>query len=131
MPVPADIRVLIIDDDPAGLHAMAEAIRLLSVEPIVIDEAPSATQALDRLSEERYDCVMCDVLMPGMSGMEFLTMAQRIYPKMAVILMTAGDQAVRDEALENGAFVFLSKPLNLDTVMHTIGLAAEWTRRNL
>jgi DNA-binding NtrC family response regulator len=130
MPVPRDMRLLIVDDDLASLYAMAEAIRTHSVESIVIDQAASATEALERLSEERYDCIMCDVLMPEVSGMEFLTMAQRIYPKMAVILMTAGDPSVRDLALENGAFAFLTKPLNIDVVMNTLGLAAEWTRRN-
>jgi CheY-like chemotaxis protein len=130
MPLPRDLRLLLIDDDPAGLYAMTEAIRLLTPDPIVIDQALSAEQALDRLAEERYDCIMCDVLMPGIGGMEFLIMARRIYPRMAVILMTAGDPSVKDQALANGAFAFLTKPLNMDVVMNVLTRAAEWTRRN-
>ena len=128
MPMPRDMRLLIIDDDPASLYAMVEAIRE-RMDSIVIDTALSATAALERLSEQRYDCVLCDVLMPRMDGMEFLAMARRIYPKTAVILMSAGDQTVRDVALEKGAFTFFPKPLDIDRVMAALALAAEWTRR--
>ena len=127
MLVPSDIRLLIVDDDPLGLYALTEAIKQ-RVESIVIDRAASGKEAFERLSEERYDCVISDVLMPQMDGLEFLAMSRQIYPKMAVILMTAGDPSIRDEALENGAFAFFLKPLDIDIVINTLGLAAEWTR---
>jgi len=126
--MPRDMRILIVDDDPAALYAMTEAIKH-SVESIVIDQAASAKEAFERLSEERYDCVISDVLMPEMDGLEFLSMSREIYPKMAVILMTAGDPSIRDEALENGAFAFFRKPLDIDKVIESLMLAAEWTRR--
>jgi DNA-binding NtrC family response regulator len=126
--MPRDMRILIVDDDPAALYAMTEAIKH-SVELIVIDQAASAKEAFERLSEERYDCVISDVLMPEMDGLEFLSMSREIYPKMAVILMTAGDPSIRDEALENGAFAFFRKPLDIDKVIESLMLAAEWTRR--
>jgi two-component system, OmpR family, response regulator ResD len=128
MPMPRDMRLLIVDDDAAALYAMTEAIKH-SVESIVIDQATSAKQAFERLSEERYDCVISDVLMPEMDGIEFLSMSRQIYPKMAVILMTAGDPSIRDVALEKGAFAFFRKPLDIGKVIYELGRAAEWTRR--
>jgi DNA-binding NtrC family response regulator len=123
------MRLLIVDDDLAGLYAMAEAIKQ-SVESIVIDQAVSAKQALERLSAERYDCVLSDVLMPEMDGIQFLCMSRQLFPKMAVILMTAGDPSIRDAAFKNGAFAFFQKPLDIDRVIGSLRLAAEWTRRN-
>jgi PAS domain S-box-containing protein len=82
-------RVLVIDDDPA----MASAIELVLGEDHEVAVFTSARRALARLhAGERYDAIVCDVMMPEMSGMDFHSELARSRPELAaeVIFLTGG-----------------------------------------
>jgi DNA-binding NtrC family response regulator len=120
------IRILIVEDDPAGLLALTDAMRL-KLGGATVEGVASAEAALQLIGSKDYDCVMCDVVMPGMDGMTFLTTIRQLRPEVAVILMTARDFHLKDQAIERGAYAFLTKPLDVDVVVRTVAPAARRT----
>jgi DNA-binding NtrC family response regulator len=120
------LRILIVEDDPAGLMALTDALRL-RLEGAVVEGATSAEAAIPLITNREYDCVICDLVMPGMDGLDLLKTIRRICPELSVVLMTARDFHLKQKALEDGAYAFLTKPLDVDVVMRTIGPAAEQT----
>jgi DNA-binding NtrC family response regulator len=120
------IRILIVEDDPAGLMALTDAIRF-KLGGAVVEGAPSGERAVPLITSNEYDCVICDLVMPGMDGMALLDTIRRLRPELAVILMTARDFHLKDQALEQGAFAFLPKPLDVDLVVKTVAPAAQRT----
>jgi DNA-binding NtrC family response regulator len=120
------LRILIVEDDPAGLMALTDAVQL-KLEGSTVEGVPSAEQAIPLLTANEYDCVVCDLVMPGMDGMALLTTIRQIRPELSVVLMTARDFHLKEQALEGGAYAFLTKPLDVDVVIRTIRPAAERT----
>jgi CheY-like chemotaxis protein len=82
-------RVLVIDDDPA----VGSALELALAEEHEVTVFTSARHALTQLSDgAHYDAILCDVMMPGMSGIEFHGALARSHPELAaqVIFLTGG-----------------------------------------
>jgi DNA-binding NtrC family response regulator len=92
-----------------------------------VDTARSGEEGLKFLCTHRYDCVLCDILLPGMDGVEFLTTVREHQPDLSIVLMTAGEFVREEEAMGKGAFAFLPKPLEIDLVRKTVVLAMERT----
>jgi nitrogen-specific signal transduction histidine kinase/CheY-like chemotaxis protein len=88
-PVPLALRVLVVDDEPSVGKALKRMLgRHHQVEPIT-----EAREALERLRQgERFDVILCDLMMPRMSGMEFYRLLQEQVPAMVrrVVFMTGG-----------------------------------------
>jgi two-component system nitrogen regulation response regulator NtrX len=118
--------VLLIDDNPEGLYALTEALRSrllgVSVEPVATGE-----EGLRRLLQQEYDVVVCDVLLPGISGLEVLDAARKRYPHVSVIVITAGEFQTEERAMGAGAFAFVPKPLDLSALVKLIRLGVERT----
>src|SRR5436853_576025 len=72
-------RVLIVDDDPALLQALPEALRL-RMAGVTVDTADSAAAALDRIAARDYDAIVTDIKMPGMDGFALLAEARGRQP---------------------------------------------------
>lgn len=103
--------MLVIDDEPLLLSALQ---RLLSLTNRV-DVTTSAEDAVERLLRgERYDIILCDVLMPEMTGVDFFDEVARRLPAQAlrIVFVTGGvtDPALRERLHESGAPV-LEKPV--------------------
>src|SRR5439155_24487021 len=64
-------RVLIVDDDPALLQALPQALRL-RMRGVTVETADSAATALDRITTRDYDAIVTDIKMPGMDGLALL-----------------------------------------------------------
>jgi DNA-binding NtrC family response regulator len=103
--------VLLIDDEPFVGRAMA---RILEREHRV-EVLSSAEEAIRRiLAGDRWDAVVCDLLMPGMTGMDFADEIQRIAPDVSprLIFMSGGACTERARAfLDRGVYVCLEKPV--------------------
>jgi two-component system response regulator FixJ len=111
--------VQIIDDDPAICDALAELFG--SVE-LAVKTYPSAFAFLAQLSPEIAGCVVTDIHMPEMSGLELLRQLQVSNPQLPVIVMSGGaGWAGRAEVLKGGAVAFIEKPFDDDVL-----LAAVW-----
>jgi DNA-binding NtrC family response regulator len=107
-------RVLIVDDDPALLQALPEALRLRMSE-VTVDTAESAADALDQITARDYDAIVTDIKMPGMDGLALLTEIRARRPDTPTLMITGhGEHALAVHALRGGAHDFIQKPIDRD-----------------
>jgi two-component system, NtrC family, response regulator HydG len=118
--------ILIVDDELAVRHSLTSWFRQDGYD---VETAANATEALHRLQQRPFDVALLDIKMPGMDGMELLAHVRRIEPGVAAIMITAFasvETAVR--SLKEGAFDYVTKPIDPDELSHLVGRAME-TRR--
>ena len=118
-------RILVVEDDPEAAAYVLHVLRNRGGFEVTHCADPAA--ALDRARAERWDLVLTDVEMPGMTGIELLEAVREITPLLPVAVYTAHpsvDYAVR--ALRNKADEFLEKPVRPDKLIETVtALVAE------
>ena len=132
------LRLLIVDDDPALLEALPEALRM-RMSGVTVDTAASAAAALDRIDGTDYDAVVADIRMPGMDGLDLLTTIHARRPDTPTLMITGHcDTALVVRALRAGAVDFIQKPIDRDYLVnslrraihvHELGRRAEQERR--
>ena len=71
MSVGTSMQVLIVDDDPALLHALPETVRT-RMRDVLVETTDTAQEALKRIAEKDYDAIITDLKMPGMDGLALL-----------------------------------------------------------
>ena len=104
-------RILIADDDEVSCQLFVET---LEADGFTIGQVTSGDAALSRLEAEAYDLLLIDVRMPGTSGLDVTRIVHEKHPDLPVIVMTAfGSIDTAVEAIHEGAFDFISKPMNL------------------
>ncbi len=110
------LRILIVDDDRNMAHTLADILAISGYEPL---EANSPEEALKILNEEQVDCVLTDVRMAGMSGVELFEEIQKVKADLPVVLMTAyaPDDQIR-HGLKSGAMGLLTKPLEINLLLN-------------
>jgi len=115
----AIMKVLVIDDEASLRSAIAEVVRDAGHEVVEAgDEGGVAQELVDRGD---FDLVISDVRMPGLDGMALFRRARTVAPFMDFILMTAfGDVAQAVAALKEGAADYLTKPFDVDELLHQI-----------
>ena len=114
-------RILIVDDDQVSCQLFAEA---LEQEGYRVDQAHSGDEAIDLLRAGLYDLLVIDVRMPGMSGLEATRAVHKQHPALPIIVITAfGSMETAIEAIHEGAFDFISKPMNLEEIKKTVSRA--------
>jgi two-component system response regulator HydG len=120
------VRVLIVDDDEGHAEALADGLEMDGARCTL---AHSGADGIARLSEETFDAVLTDLVMPDRSGMEVLREAIRLQPDCAVLLVT-GHESVRTavEAMREGAADYLAKPVDLAELRTRLGRAVEAVR---
>jgi DNA-binding NtrC family response regulator len=118
------VRILVVDDEPAVRDLTVEILRRTGYEP---QGVPTARQALDLLDEERFDLVVSDVMMPGMTGVELLYELRLRQPDLRVILMTGGSEEPErtTKAVELGAASLLYKPFSHAELKEAVATALE------
>jgi PAS domain S-box-containing protein len=103
------VRVLHVDDEPDFAEMAAELLARQS-DRIDVETARSASEALDRLHETDFDCVVSDFDMPGPDGIEFLEAVRGDYPDLPFILYTGkGSEEVASDAISAGVTEYLQK----------------------
>jgi len=106
--------VLVVDDDPALLQALPEALRL-RMAGVTVDTADSGMAALDRIVAREHDAIVIDVKMPGMDGLALLAEIRARRPDTPVVMITGhGEHALAIQALRGGAYDFIQKPIDRD-----------------
>ena len=109
-----EARVLIVDDDPALLQALPEALRL-RMGGVTVDTADSAAAALDRIAARDYDAIVTDIKMPGMDGLALLAEIRARRPDTPTLMITGhGEYDLAVRALRGGAYDFIQKPIDRD-----------------
>lgn len=117
--MPYDRPLLIVDDDPTILQIFSEILQVVGLRVICQQDA---SQVLSTLEREPVDIVITDVNMPGMSGLELLKQLKAGEPKLGrsilVFVITAfSDSGKAIQALQDGAFCYLSKPVKSQALL--------------
>ncbi|HUP45515.1 MAG TPA: response regulator [Thermoanaerobaculia bacterium] len=110
--------VLVVDDDPA-LQSLFQT--LLGKDGFVVDCAPNGRVAVDFLLRNSYSVIFLDLMMPDVSGFEFLERLERDSPGMLrrVIVMTAAAQRVVDSLDESRVWSVIRKPFDIDHLVQS------------
>jgi two-component system C4-dicarboxylate transport response regulator DctD len=119
-------RIIFVDDDQAMRATIKQYLGLAGFDVRCLADAQSAIGAI---KGEMADILVTDLRMPGVDGMELLTMSKRAGPDVPVILMTAhGDISTAVKAMRNGAYDFLEKPFEPDHLVEVLHRAMEKVR---
>lgn len=109
-----EARILIVDDDPALLQALPQAITL-RMQQVVVDTSDSAASALQLVQHQQYDAIVSDIKMPGMDGLVLIERLQKLCPDTPMLLITGhGERDLAIQALRVGAYDFIQKPIDRD-----------------
>ena len=120
-------RVLVVDDEPMIVSLLSTILREKGWD---VTEARSGTEGIDQLDRGRFDVILTDLIMPGDTGIDLLRAAKEIHPDVEVILMTGYATAeTAIEAMRNGAFHYIMKPLKTEEVVNLVEKA--YTQRQL
>lgn len=115
--------ILIIDDERSIRNTLSE---ILSFEGYQADLAADGEEGLKKLKDKHFDCIICDIKMPRMDGMEVFEKAQEICPEVPFIMISGhGTIETAVDAVKKGAFDFVSKPPDLNRLLITLRNALE------
>jgi two-component system response regulator HydG len=119
----ADITVLVVDDDAGNLASLEKIFQRDGMRAFTAD---SARAALEIVRKHRVQVVLSDLMMPGTSGIELLRALKEVSPDVEVVLMTAyGTVETAVQAMREGAYDFVEKPLKRVTIVKSVRKAAE------
>ncbi|MGA1825537.1 MAG: response regulator [bacterium] len=110
--------ILLVDDDISFTDSLSD---ILNEKGYSTSTANNGIDALKKIEEEDFDVIFLDIQMPVMNGVEVYKRIKKIKPQLAVIMMTAFsmEDLIKD-ALREGAYGILYKPLDVDRVMGMI-----------
>ena len=112
------MKVLLIDDEEEMVTTLAER---LSLRGIGADWVLSGYDAIKRVSKIKYDLVVLDVKMPGMSGLETMEEIQKIQPELKILFLTGhGSQADCEAGKRGGACFYLMKPIDIEVLIESM-----------
>lgn len=118
---PCTPTIHVVDDDPALRHSLAFLLESLG-QPV--ECYPSAEAFLVARRPGRPGCVVLDVRMPGMSGLELQTLLNRAGDKLGIVFLSGhGDIPMAVQAMQDGAVHFLEKPCNDQALLDAVGRA--------
>ncbi|MGB8212425.1 MAG: response regulator [Anaerolineales bacterium] len=109
------LRILVVDDDRRMTRTLADILSMSGHLPV---EAASGAEALELARKQPFDCVLTDVRMPGMDGVELHRQLRQSLPGLPVMLMTAyaSDEIIR-KGLEEGVVGVFDKPLDINSML--------------
>jgi len=110
--------ILVIDDERAIRKTLAE---ILTMEGFSVDEAADGMEGIKKIKENNYDCILCDIKMPKMDGIEVLEQARQAKPDIPFIVISGhGNMETAMDAVKKGAYDCISKPPDLNRLLITI-----------
>ena len=121
------IRVLVVDNDKSHAQAMAETLERVDYDCTVATSGPDGAQFID---QDAFDVVITDLVMNEVDGEEILRRAKEALPDCEVIVVTGHASVPKAvEAMQQGAFNFLEKPLTPDRLRAVTEKAADAVRQ--
>lgn len=115
--------LLVVEDDSS---VRSTVVTFLELEGFSVDAVGSTREALSRLASTRYEIVLSDIYLDERTGLDVLKAAKAANPSCAVILMTGrGTMETVMRATEGGAFDYIAKPFELDSLLDVIHRAQE------
>ena len=117
------VSILLVDDEPDIIEVLEI---VLQDEGMEVSKSSSAQAALELLRQREVDIVISDIRMPDMSGVELLKEAKQLAPDTVFVLMTAyASTETAIEALQHGAYDYLTKPFKMDELLAIVRRSLE------
>ena len=116
-------KILIVDDE---VNIGLLLSKFLTRNSFIVETATSGSSAMDFLSKQRFDLVLCDYRLEDTDGKDILIKIKEHYPKTGVIIITGySDIKLAVELIKLGAYDYITKPLYPDEILNTINKAIE------
>jgi len=116
-------KVFLVDDEPELRQALA---RLLKAEGLDVESCASASEFLDRVTAETAGCLVLDLSMPGIDGLELQERLALTGAKLGIVFLTGhGDIPTSVRAIKAGALDFLTKPVRRDDLLRAVRAALD------
>ena len=113
-------KILIIEDEKAIRNVLSN-ILIEEDKNHEVDTAENGLEGFEMLTQNTYDLVLCDIKMPKMDGIELLEKAIAIQPDIPIVMISGhGDLDTAVESIKKGAFDYISKPPDLNRLLHTV-----------
>jgi len=117
------IRLLLVDDEIGYLEVLSKRIRKRNLDVTTASTGQDAIQILRRAD---FDVAVVDLKMVDMDGIEILTIFKKMDPDLEVIILTGhGSEQAAREGIEKGAFDYLTKPCDLESLLEIIRKASD------
>jgi putative two-component system response regulator len=118
--------ILVVDDDEQVRRTM---VRILTKYDYACRAAGTVAEARQALRDAAYDLVLCDVMMPGESGIELLNHIRSQYPELPIVMVSGiGDPTFAAGALDLGAYGYVTKPFEANQVLIAVANALRRAR---
>ena len=117
------MKVLIIDDEKAIRRALRE---ILEFEECNVEEAENGKEGLELIQKNEYDLIFCDIKMPVIDGLDVLSRTIKLNVETPIIMISGhGNIETAVQAIKDGAFDFIEKPLDLNRILVTLRNATD------
>ncbi|EKT4552494.1 sigma-54-dependent Fis family transcriptional regulator [Flavobacterium psychrophilum] len=113
-------KILIIEDEPAIRRVLTKILSEES-DTYIVSQAEDGLQGLEKIKNEDYDLVLCDIKMPKMDGVEVLEAAKKIKTEIQMVMISGhADLETAVNTMRLGAYDYISKPPDLNRLLNTV-----------
>ncbi len=120
-------RILVVDDEPNMLRLLKTI--LMDRTGYEVETTNNPLEVSKLLQEKPYDLVISDLKMPLVDGIDLIEIIKKIDAGLPIIIITAyGTLETAEEAIQKGAYDFITKPFRKEAILITIRRALEWKR---
>lgn len=118
-------KILVIEDE-AAIRRVLKKILTEESKDYLVEEAEDGLAGMEKIKEEDYDLVLCDIKMPKMDGIEVLEATKKIKPETPFVMISGhGDLETAVDTMKLGAFDYISKPPDLNRLLNTVRIALD------
>ena len=113
--------ILLTDDEQIVINTLSLILSRNFAEETKIFSALSGVKAIEIIRQEKIDIVFMDIHMPGINGLETINLIKQINPNIVIVILSAYDQfQYAQQAMNFGAFKYLTKPVNRNLIVQTV-----------
>lgn len=113
-------KILIIEDEAAIRRVLTKILSEES-DTYIVEDAEDGVAGLEKIKNNDYDLVLCDIKMPRMDGVEVLEAVKKIKPEIPMVMISGhGDMETAIQTMRLGAFDYISKPPDLNRLLNTV-----------
>ena len=113
-------KILVIEDETAIRRVLTKILSEES-DSYQVEEAEDGLSGLEKIKNDDYDLILCDIKMPKMDGVEVLEAIKKIKPEIPVVMISGhGDLDTAVNTMRLGAFDYISKPPDLNRLLNTV-----------
>jgi DNA-binding NtrC family response regulator len=118
-------KILVIEDE-AAIRRVLKKILTEENKNYSVEEAEDGLSGMEKIKNEDYDLVLCDIKMPKMDGVEVLEATKKIKPEIPFVMISGhGDLETAVNTMKSGAFDYISKPPDLNRLLNTVRIALD------